>query len=465
MISKKPSINSKLYRLIGLTFLCMSVGICGSYYFFEKSKIRNAVDAEAQKLVQSSHSQVEILLPSLVVAEQSSSIDLILGQIESDDGLKKASLGRPENINPSDCKTYNSVWVCIQYFNGLIKTLTPIHLASQDEVYLLKEKQVPVSFGAYSGLNELLLPLALVLGLFVFLIFKISTFVKLQIRKPIDEITEVLAPSRSKQRPLRAYNPEVREVEVLFEKVQALVEDYERTRVRSAIADNARQVAHDIRSPVSALQLVVESSEEIPDFKRKVMVSAVQRISAIADELIKTSNANAAEPLTTDETRPIDLSETEVPTLIQRLKTLMGEKKFEYGSDAITWTLSSDFVEDNQRLPVETDEVLRVVSNLINNSFEAIPKDRKAKIDVALSDTAEHELTISISDNGVGIPEDIQSKVGTRGFSYNKEGQHRSGSGLGLFHARTTMEKIGGKLQLDSRPGQGTKVELHFPKA
>ena len=63
--------------------------------------------------------------------------------------------------------------------------------------------------------------------------------------------------------------------------------------------------------------------------------------------------------------------------------------------------------------------------------------------------------------DGKGIPPEILPKLGQRGQSFNKE----RGSGLGLYHARTSIERWGGNLELKSTVGVGTTVKLVFPKA
>ena len=70
-------------------------------------------------------------------------------------------------------------------------------------------------------------------------------------------------------------------------------------------------------------------------------------------------------------------------------------------------------------------------------------------------------IILTVSDNGKGIPPAILAKLGQRGETHGKAG----GSGLGLFHARTTAVSWGGSLVITSTPGQGTTVTIKLPKA
>jgi signal transduction histidine kinase len=81
------------------------------------------------------------------------------------------------------------------------------------------------------------------------------------------------------------------------------------------------------------------------------------------------------------------------------------------------------------------------------------------KIDIASSPEAPG-LRVSIQDQGRGIPSEILPRLGELGFTFKKPG----GSGLGLHHAKTTLERFGGSLQIKSSLGVGTLIALEFMK-
>ncbi|MFA4904714.1 MAG: ATP-binding protein [Desulfobaccales bacterium] len=103
-------------------------------------------------------------------------------------------------------------------------------------------------------------------------------------------------------------------------------------------------------------------------------------------------------------------------------------------------------------------EFRRMISNLVNNAVEALGD--KGAVDVDLSHETEN-IILTVSDNGKGIPPEILAKLGRRGETHGKAG----GSGLGLFHARSTAESWGGRLDITSAPGKGTSVVIKLPKA
>ena len=103
-------------------------------------------------------------------------------------------------------------------------------------------------------------------------------------------------------------------------------------------------------------------------------------------------------------------------------------------------------------------EFRRMISNLVNNAVEALGDT--GAVSVGLS----HEngnIILTVADNGNGILPEILAKLGQKGETHGKAG----GSGLGLYHARTTAESWGGSLIILSEVGKGTTVTVRLPKA
>lgn len=83
------------------------------------------------------------------------------------------------------------------------------------------------------------------------------------------------------------------------------------------------------------------------------------------------------------------------------------------------------------------------------------------KIDVENSQMVE----IYIKDSGKGIPRHLIDKLGQAGLSFGKDNSSQSGNGLGIYHAKKTVELFGGSLKIDSTEGIGTTVYLLLPLA
>ena len=99
------------------------------------------------------------------------------------------------------------------------------------------------------------------------------------------------------------------------------------------------------------------------------------------------------------------------------------------------------------------------MSNLINNAFEAYP-NKQGAVKISFQE-AGTDVSITVEDQGKGIPKDVLSKIGLKSVSFEKEG----GRGLGLYHAVRSVRAWGGTVKLDSEPNVGTSVQITLPRA
>ena len=220
-------------------------------------------------------------------------------------------------------------------------------------------------------------------------------------------------------------------------------------QTRQATHALAAQVSHDIRSPLSALNMVAASLKDLPEQKRLVLLNATQRINDIANCLLNRTEINTA---------PFD----EPVFLIVFLDSLLSEKRFQW-RERKEVLIQGEFSEGYGLFAtINPRELARALSNLINNAVEAVAGS--GRITIGLHSTGEN-IEITITDTGKGIPEDILPRLAQKGFSYGKDSNGTSGSGLGLYHARQLVKSVGGTLAIQSRLGLGTTVSLILPKA
>lgn len=229
----------------------------------------------------------------------------------------------------------------------------------------------------------------------------------------------------------------------------------------AAIGRLAAQVAHDIRSPLVALDAALKDTAELPEKKRIIVRHAVNRIRDIANNLLEknrqqTGTAAAANAAAGGHVAGEPPSVRLLSSLIDPVIT---EKRLSFESKP---GINIDFKLTRESYglfaSIAPVEFRRLLSNLVNNAVEALGD--KGAVDVRLA----HEdktIILTVSDDGKGIPPEILAKLGRRGETHGKAG----GSGLGLFHARTTAESWGGSLEITSAPGHGTAVTIKLPKA
>jgi signal transduction histidine kinase len=105
------------------------------------------------------------------------------------------------------------------------------------------------------------------------------------------------------------------------------------------------------------------------------------------------------------------------------------------------------------------DEFKQVLTNLIQNAIEAVPEGT-GRVRIGGRVEAEH-LVITVSDNGPGIPLDVQGRLFTPFFTTKGPGR---GMGLGLTIARRVVQGLGGTLQVTSAPGSGAEFVVRVPR-
>jgi two-component system cell cycle sensor histidine kinase PleC len=106
--------------------------------------------------------------------------------------------------------------------------------------------------------------------------------------------------------------------------------------------------------------------------------------------------------------------------------------------------------------------IRQVLLNLLSNASKFTPDG--GRVSVSASVGAHSGLRIKVEDTGVGIrPEDIGTVLTPFGQVHDSKAPDDSGTGLGLPLAKSLVERHGGRLDLESRPGKGTRVTVRFP--
>ena len=216
-----------------------------------------------------------------------------------------------------------------------------------------------------------------------------------------------------------------------------------------AWGEMARQVAHEIKNPLTPIRLGVQHlrrarADRRVDFDRVLDQNVNQILTEIdrLDEIARAFSRYGAAPGERERAASIDVAAVvrEVVSLEQ-----MGEDR------GVEWS------EQGVDVPVfamaRTDELKEVLLNLLENARHA----GAAHVTVAVSPMGEGStpVTITVRDDGHGIPAEILPRVFKPHFS-----TRTSGSGLGLAISRQLVEGWGGTITLESTPGRGTVVTL-----
>jgi len=246
-----------------------------------------------------------------------------------------------------------------------------------------------------------------------------------------------------------AFRVAIYEAELFAEKLKAAYETIRSQARLSALASLAAQVAHDIRSPLAALDSVLKDVSELPEEKRRLIGAATGRIRGIAADLLERNRRDASAAPAAGPREPLALR-----GLIEAVIT---EKRLQYGGLSGV-AIEAGFGNDASGLSARVEPVAfgRALSNLINNAVEAMERGGAVTVSLARRGNC---AEVAVRDNGKGIPPEVLGRLGRRGETYGKAG----GSGLGLHHAREAAESWNGSLTISSHPGKGTEVLLLLP--
>lgn len=216
--------------------------------------------------------------------------------------------------------------------------------------------------------------------------------------------------------------------------------------IRIEFAKMATQVAHDIKSPMIALNNYFKEAIQLDEAKYDVVESSLHRMNEIANNLLmqyKDSEINLIE-----DNNDSDLMEVFLSSLIE-------EKKLQFKDNPVEITLHIDKLAQISYVAFNAVSFKRTVSNLINNAAESA--NNQTLINVSLQRKMNH-LVLEIKDNGRGIPEDILKNI-----AQGKSIQKVKGNGLGLPYAIKSIKEWGAQYKIESKKDHGTQFQIIFP--
>lgn len=249
-----------------------------------------------------------------------------------------------------------------------------------------------------------------------------------------DEIGELVA----------EYNNKIKEIE-------AAAQQLAQTERESAWREMAKQVAHEIKNPLTPMKLSIQQLQRVfdpndpkaKDKLQKVSNSIIEQI----DALTHIANAfSSFAKLPQPRMEKIDLME------------LLGSIDALYGANhEIDWECNLD--QSNSCLVSgDRDMLLRVLNNVVMNGIQAVPFDRKAFIRLILNVTQE-TAEVEITDNGSGIPHDQLLRIFEPYFTTKS-----TGTGLGLAMVKQIVESHGGNISVKATSDNGTTIRIVLPR-
>ena len=243
----------------------------------------------------------------------------------------------------------------------------------------------------------------------------------------------------------------VKEYNRMIVELSASAEQLAQSERESAWREMAKQVAHEIKNPLTPMKLSIQhlqlayerGSYDLEDRIKRTTKTLVEQIETLSN--IATEFSHFAK-MPEKKHEPIDL--------IGIINTTVDLFEAEVSSNIQVNTNLKEVVVSADR-----DQLIRLFNNLIKNSLQATSAERQIKISIDVSETDNH-FRVAVSDNGIGISEDQKDRIFEPSFTTKS-----SGTGIGLAMSKKIMENLKGTIELSSEENVGTTFILSFPKA
>ena len=245
---------------------------------------------------------------------------------------------------------------------------------------------------------------------------------------------------------------EISELIARYNTMVAKLEDSKLQLVRlereGAWREMARQVAHDIKNPLTTMKLSMQQLERVSSnpeqaaaYLRKAITRLIEQIDSlaqIASEFSMFANLDIRQK-----------SDVVVNEVVENVHDLFSEQRNVH--------LDLSMPKEALHIMGDKNHLIRVFNNLVINAIQAIPSDREGKINVAVLNQ-NGLAVIKISDNGGGIPPEIRDRVFEPNFTTKT-----SGSGLGLAICKMIIEAHDGNIRFETRENEGTDFFVEIP--
>ncbi len=307
--------------------------------------------------------------------------------------------------------------------------------------------------------NELLEFLERIAYAFMFVLLAaivIAFLLSKYITKSLKAISDKINTTRLEKRNEKIdVNDTSEEISTLVNSYNSMIDELEESAVQLARSEReqawremAKQVAHEIKNPLTPMRLTVQN------FQRKFNPDD-ENIHLKVDEYSKTliqqidTMSSIASAFSNFAKMPAQQNETLNVVKIVKLALDIFNENYIF------------FTSDSEKVIAKFDrtQLIRVVTNLVKNAIQAMPENQVPKIIINVGSNTK-DVIITVSDNGTGVSEENKEKVFEPKFTTKT-----SGMGLGLAMVKNIIETYNGSISFSSEKEKGTTFKVTFPKA
>ncbi len=218
--------------------------------------------------------------------------------------------------------------------------------------------------------------------------------------------------------------------------------------------DFVSAVSHELRTPITSMKGFLDTVLGDPEMPVEVRTeflgvvrSQLKRLAGMVEKILQFSRLEAGQKM---ELAAFDLT------------ALAGEIVAELSPISASRSVAIDW--DGPSLPVEVladrEQIRSVLVNLLTNAIKFTPDGGRVGIGVH---AAEGETVVAVRDTGIGIRAEDLPNLFQRFYRAPSSGQHAPGTGLGLSIVKEIVQRHGGQIHVDSRPGEGSTFTVRLP--
>ena len=245
-----------------------------------------------------------------------------------------------------------------------------------------------------------------------------------------------------------------KEIDSLVNSYNKMIDDLEdsaeklaKNEREQAWQEMARQVAHEIKNPLTPMRLTVQSFQITNSLESK---EEKDKLNDFCDTLIEQIDTMSSVATSFSDFATLPKTQLEKSDIVDTTKKVI--EIFEQNN--ISFTTSKESIV----IKLDKEQWIRVMTNLIKNSIQAIPSDREPNINIEITDS-KNSVKVLVSDNGLGVLEENKEKIFEPKFTTKTDGM-----GLGLGIVQNIIKSHRGKISYTSKSKKGTKFTISLPK-
>lgn len=283
------------------------------------------------------------------------------------------------------------------------------------------------------------------------LAYFLSTYITKSLKTISDKLSETTLIQKNEKIVLEANS---KEINLLIKSYNGMVDELEQSAIKLAQSEReeawremAKQVAHEIKNPLTPMRLTVQSFQRKfdpndPNLRQKLndysntLIQQIDTMSAVASAFSNFASMPAQQNETLNAVMVVDLA-----------LDIFNEEFIEFKSDAAEIIIKMD-----------RTQLIRIITNLVKNAIQAIPEEQAEKSIVVFVKKTKDEVLIIVKDNGIGIEPEYKERIFEPKFTTKT-----SGMGLGLGIIKNIIENYKGTITFESEFKKGTTFTVSLP--